>query len=665
MKKAFHRAKYALLITLCLCIFIFSQFVFANEIERDIFIIDETGKTTYKYQYVTAVEDGYYLESFNLPVGIMPESKNLEFYDSDGAVSVRKTDEVDEEGFEYYNIRVQQTQYNKPRAVGFTHELEDFTTVRYQENYFFEYPYYQDSEWPRDVYVCFPEKASGYPKSYDSSPEDDWREDYETYDQNSIRIVPYEPSIYDSYEITVWNEEDLYPSNFDFRDIMYGTKSVEDQLDSVEPCPIDYQERKITNIKEDQITKLDFAFKDADEKTGLSTIERDGVSVSVPTTYRRLLEENIETIQPIIQTIEEDLKLKSPEKFVIIIASDNDRVFDGDNAMISYEDGNIFYQVGLLRVESNQFIQVNLLRGIINSAVLKTYGTETYDSWWTNGILTELSLQLMRSEGLPTQEVEEALQETAELIYEYSPEELSEMLETLDSEEVTVLHSAIVNQIEDVCPNHIINLNEQTSAIGIIFQNEVQLNNFLLYQLRANCGTAPREVLDRYYLEHDNVEGAIERQEAITALVGELPDEANALSELSQINTYIQDAKEHLAIGKVTQSNQFVEEANRIYFGSLQTKLALLEKLETIDDQTNSIPAFARYPANWLIESNKQKAVASIDQLDEDNFDVYSQRIIKHSSRAGIYSVTIILSLLTICLIFIWYVISNNSKKRA
>ena len=178
-----------ILFTLFLLIIFSTSFVYAyGEFEHTIFIIDENTNLTYRYQYEIQVTDyGMYLPAFTTELYVPSEAQNLTFFDNYGKVNAKKT--YSEDGWDVYEVRTKDAEYNEEYAIGFEYKLDEnfITTFRYKENYHFEYPVYTYSD---HYYVCIPDTFLGYPEEYDSNPEP--ANDY---------YYPYEPIIFPDYKI--------------------------------------------------------------------------------------------------------------------------------------------------------------------------------------------------------------------------------------------------------------------------------------------------------------------------------------------------------------------------------------------------------------------------------------------------------------------------------
>jgi hypothetical protein len=589
------KMKQKIILHLILAIILLSNLVLAD-VERDIFIIDDDGTTTYKYQYGAAVDYGYYLESQDMTLLVPQDYKNVNFYDSDG--SITGTYDSEYLGSDVYTVTTKEIEYNEPYEIGFTANLPKYTTVRYQENYFFTYPYYKESGYEKEVYVCIPTSASSYAKSYDSSPEDDWR----TFDYDS----------YQDYKIVI--PEPIYPEPI-FTIEGYGNyNSVSEQLENVDICPLGYTEHEITNIEEDVITTVDYEFQISSKKTGLFTYDSDLIKVEGPKAYQNLIEKNVKALEPTLEKISTRLNLDSPNKYYVTFVSNNDKVLDGDNALVSYEDGTVYFKTGIIAVGDDDLIQINLLRGIINSAILNTYGTETYESWWTNGVLTNLGLVLMKEEGLSIEGVNEVLNDVRDSIELMTTNEIIEFMEDETVTDKLLVESAIVDELDKICPDHAIKINKFTKGLSSLsFKDDKQLNNYLLVHLTDECTSDPAIVLEKYNLEHDNAKIAVKKYNEISTKLNELNIDREDIVELNTVKEKVQSANQKLERGDVVESLKNSEEAIELFDGPLQEKLAVLQKYSQVEKSGESIPKFFSFPGNIALNKHMDLAIQNIN----------------------------------------------------
>jgi hypothetical protein len=587
--------KSKLLIITLISLFLFSNIVLAD-VERDIFIIDEDGTTTYKYQYGTAVDYGYYLESQEMTLVVPQTLEDVKFYDSDG--SITGTYDSEYLGSDLYTVRIKEVEYNNPYEIGFTSKLPKYTTVRYQENYFFEYPYYQETGYEREVYVCIPTSASSSAKSYDSSPADDWR----TFD-------------YDQYERIIIPE-------YDYPEIIYNIpgygnyQSVSEQLEDLDVCPSGYTQHEITNIENDVITTVEYDFSISSKQTGLFTYDSENIKVTGPKPYQSLIERNIKAIESTLEKISTRLNLKSPSKYDVSFVSNNDKVLDGDNALVSYEDGTVYFQTGIITVGDDDLIQINLLRGIINSAILNTYGTETYESWWTNGVLTNLGLVLMKEEGLSVEGVDEVLNDVRDSMDLLTTNEVIEYLEDETLADKTTIESAIVDELDKICPDHAIKINKFTKGLSSVsFNNDKQLNNYLLVHLDDECTADPTIVFEKYNLEHDNVKIAVKKYNEISNKLNDLNIDRDDIIELNTVKEKVKLANQNLEKGDVLESLKNSEEAIELFDGPLQEKLAVLKRYSQVEQSAESIPKVFSFPGSIGLRKHMDLAIQNINSV--------------------------------------------------
>ncbi len=571
--------------------------------ERDIFIIDSDGDTQYKYQLVGSVEYGYYIEAQDLVLLVPENSTNLQFYDSYGKISA--TYEYTEEGYKVYTVTTREIEYDEPYEIGFTHDLPKYTTTRYKENYFFEYPYYKEIGSEKETYVCIPNSASEYAEYYDSTPEDDWRVrpiDYYNFTLPEIAKLPEIKPITPLY-------------GYD-----YNYKSEYSQIQEVEVCPSGYSDEWILGIDEGIITAVEFDFKMPSAKISNSVYNGDKITVEYPAIYKSIIEKNTPLLEKTLNSIEQKLNLDSPSSYKLIFVSDNDKVLSGDNAMISYEDGTVYFQTGLMRLDNDQLLQINLLRGIINSAMLNTYGTSTDDSWWTNGALTSLALIIMKDNDLEINEIQTLLNDFKDAFDELTTNEIIEIMQDSEMEYRITIDSGIVDEIDNLCPNHAIKLNKITKDMDSLdFSNDKEFNNYILYNLREECSKDISEVLDKYKLEHDNVQVAVDKFNRIKQKFSEIKIDRTDIEELNTIRNNINQVEGLLKVGKVEQATELIDEADNLYETKLKNLLEILKEFNTAEDEVKSIPLVFSLPSKMMASSNLDSAMTFIKEEDFDS----------------------------------------------
>ncbi len=610
--------------------------------ERDIFIIDSNGDTQHKYQLVGSVEYGYHVEAQDLVLSVPENVTNLQFYDSYGKISA--TYEYTEEGYKVYTVRTKEIEYNEPYEIGFTYNLPKYTTTRYKENYFFEYPYYKEIGSEKETHVCIPNSASEYAEYYDSTPEDDWR------------VRPY-----DLYNLTIPKLDlpELTPLH-QYTSTEYNYRSEYAQIQDVEICPSGYSDEGIFGIDEGIITSVEFDFKMPSTKISNSDYSGNKISVEYPSIYKTIIEKNIPILEKTLNSIDQKLNLDSPSSYRLIFVSDNDKVLSGDNAMISYEDGTVYFQTGLMRLDNDQLLQINLLRGIINSAMLNTYGTSTDDSWWTNGALTNLALISMKENNLPTSDIQQVLNDIKDLFNELTTNEIIELMQDTTLEGRTNIDSGIVDEIDKLCPNHAIKLNKITKNMDSLdFSNDKEFNNYILYHLREECSKDISEVLNKYRLEHDNVQVAVDKFNRIKQKFGEIKIDRTDIEELNTIRNNINQVEGLFKVGKVEEATKLIDEADNLYETKLKNLLGILKEFNTAEDEVKSIPLVFSLPSKMIASSNLDSAMTFIKEEDFDS----ARSKINNAKFWSSNSIMVALIIYALIIVGIFLIYKNNNKK--
>ena len=357
------------LITVLIFVQLFSFVIADAEYENHIFIIDGDGKTTYRYQYTIQITDyGMYLPAFTTELYV-PEGENAKFFDNYGNVSAKKTDNY--EGYDVYDVRTKEIEYNEEYGIGFQYVLDDVEIYRYKENYHFSYPIYDETI---EYYVCIPDNFYSFPATYDNNPKEP--EEYNPY---------YIPELIPFKEYKIADYTLLEPGT--------GYNSI---MQLVDKCPDGYKEAS-PDIIYDDYYKVSLDYQNPDYEVPTEEYNGTNMNVKVPALYKAQIIDSLKAIDPILPQVSSRLDLDALSKYNVDFLSNTDEVFDG-NFMVSFDDGTAFFRVDAVGQDS-EFFQVNFLRGIINTALLKTYG-EDFGNWWSDGALTIMAMNLMKENGL-------------------------------------------------------------------------------------------------------------------------------------------------------------------------------------------------------------------------------------------------------------------------
>jgi len=582
---------------------IFSSIVLAYE-ENYIFIIDEEGNTELKYQTVLTVLPGYYIPGSNATLIIPKEAQNVEFYDNQGKIYPSLLDT--KEGYNFYYIITKKVESDKPYEFGYIYNLPKYTTVRYNENYHFEYPIYLDS----NIYVCTSPKASSYPIDYDSSPQNDWRKEY-TYTKPNLTKIDL-PNI----DLTILKRIDFStifktgPNPFNI-------------------CPDGLKENKITNIEMEYLTKPKFDFSIPGKTTEFFTYNGEKVTLIAPKIYQDIIEKNIKTIEKTLPSIETQLNLNVPSKYNLKFVSDTDKViYENDNAMVSYDDGTVFFKVSIIRSNNDEFIQINLLRGLINSALLNTYTPSSDRNWWTEGALTNMALKIMEDNNLPNSEVQKTMDEARDEFNNLTKDEIIKPIENSEPEDRIIIDSLIVDEIDNTCPDHVIKLNNITKEISELdFSEEKTFDNYLIYNLKEFCSNDISSILNKYGLPYDNVSFVVDKFKVMKEKLDPINIKKGKILELDDSKSKLEGVEYNLKRGKnIDESLTLTNEIESIYENSIKNKVNILKEYSNAEQKVDSIPIIFYLPSRIMAYNLLNKAIIDINK---DNFDSAEKNINK------------------------------------
>lgn len=576
-------SKHLFIIVMCLMI-ISTSIVIATE-ERYSFIIDQQGNTKLRYQVVLSVDEyGMYLPGFDMTFTPPEEAPNLEFFDSSGKITPKFLGT--EEGFAIYEKYVPDIEYNDPYQIGYQYDLPQYTTVRYNENYHFEYPLSLERNSTYVVSVCIPSSADTFPETYDSTPST-----YEYNDWNSykpIEIKPITPITPITYTTTYYKGDS-----------------------SIDVCPSGYKKTYNYDFEYGVSNEITSSFSMSQNKLGLFTYEIGKIKIIAPEIYKSSLERSIQKIESAIPNIESKLNLNTPSNYVIYIVSDTDKVFtdtqNGNSASVSQEDGTVYFKVSLMNVGDDEFIQVNLLRAIINTALLKTYGENSDNSWWSHGALTNMAVKLMKESGLSYTDVQKAMNDVKDGIKLMTTNEIIEVMTTVDSQGQILIYSTIVDEIDSVCPDHVIKLNKNTKSMSnLAFSGDKQFNNFLLYNLKQDCSQDIGKVLDKYQFEHDNVGYILDKYNKINEKFQNIKISRNDIQDLNTAKSDLIQADSYLKQGKASEALTLVEKSEEAYARILDL-VTIYSKIEELKPRLIAIPEELRSPS----------VLSAINKIDE------------------------------------------------
>ena len=616
---------------------IFSSIVLAYE-ENYIFIINEEGNTQIKYQIIlSAMPTIYYFPSSGIVLPIPENSKNLSFYDSYGRVT--PVFKENKEGYDYYYVATKkvESQYD----FGYIYDLPEYTTVRYKENYHFEYPFYiEESENSEDnqpvgVYACIPSKASNYPVNYDSTPENDWRNPY-------------------TYETKI-NLPNLYLPKFNL--FSYIT---------IKTCPEDFNENKIGDFTYGDYKKIKFDFSIPGKTTEFFThngftYNGETITLTAPKIYQNFIEKNIQIIEPVLSKINDELNLNTPDRYNLKFISDSDKIFE-DNAMVSYDDGNVFYKVGIIRSDSDEFLQINLLNGIINSALLKTYTTSSDKNWWTEGALTNMALKIMKDSNLQYSEIQETINITKQKFKDLKKDEVTEFIESLEPEDRLIVDSSIVDEIDNICPNHVIQLNNITKGLSELdFSEEKIFDNYLIYNLKEFCPNDITSVLDKYRLPYDNVSFVLDKFKVMKDKLDPINIKKGKILELDEAKSKLEQVEYNLKRGtNIKESLALVNEIESTYENSIKNKVNILKEYSNAEQKADSIPIIFYLPSKIIAYNSLNKAIIDINK---DNFDSAEKNINKSLFWINNSTILSLVLYIIICVV-IWIIYNKHCHKK-
>ena len=563
-------------------ILLLASIVFASE-ERYTFLIDEEGNTKLRYQAVLSVSSPeMYLPGFTMTLSPPVDVSHLEFYDSNGKINPRKAGT--EEGYDIYKQNIPDIDYNQPYQIGYQYDLPEYTTVRYNENYHFEYPFSPEEASDYVISVCIPSSANVYPVDYDSSPETQQALDWDSY--KPVRIsLPYIP-------IGSISPSENYRGDF-----------------SISPCPSGYQ--KTENYESNSNQKITSSFSIPNNRLDLFTFEAGKIKLTAPKIYQTVLEKNVKNLQVALPNIESKLNLNPPYNYNLYLVSDTDKVFldakESNSASLVQDDGTVYYKISLLNVGDDEFIQINLLRALINSASLNTYGENSDNSWWSHGALTNMALRLMKESNLPYNEVQKTMNEVKDQIKLLSTNEIIALMNNVDSEEKILIYSSIVDEIDTNCPDHVLKLNKRTREMSdLSFTSDKQFNNFLIYNLKEECPQVVETILDKYQLGHDNVQYVSGKYSKINEKIANITISRKDIIELNDARSDLQQATNDLQKGNTANALVLIENAEKAYTQILDL-VQIYSKVENLRPKLDAIP----------VELRSAEILTSINKIDE------------------------------------------------
>jgi hypothetical protein len=619
-------------------------FVSASD-ERDVFIIDKDGNTKYQYQTLFASDYGYYIEAQSVELGVPENVTNLKFFDSyDELIPTKITSERE---FNTYTLNIKEVEYGNPYVVGFSYDLPKYTTVRYKENYFFEYPIYLEQDSQKEVHICIPSSATAGATPYDSTPIEESTtpdiHDFKYYPMKKFPLIDPLPS---------------YAAN-------EYHKTKEAQFQEIDVCPNGYNDNLISDVNRGDITRLKFDFHSYDSQVDNYDSTSGKLSITAPVVYKQTIDHNAQLIEKTLHSIDAILNLNSPLSYHLTFVGDNDRVLES-NSIISLDDGTVFIAISVLNGDSDQLLQINVLRGLINSAMLNTYGQETDTFWWITGALTNLALIVMKENGLPTNDVQLILNDVKDTFKELTTNQIIEFLKSVatDPQSKVLIDSGIVDEIDTYCPNHAIKLNKITKDANLNFLNDKEFNNYMLYNLRGECSKDISEIFDKYRLEHDNVRIAVDKLQNMQEKFSRINIKRKDIPEINTINTNLNAAQEDLKRGKVEEALRLLESSENLYDTKLQRLLGILEEYTNAENKAEAIPFIFSIPSKFISSSKLDDA---IEFIKTDEFDSARNEINKSlfwSNNAIILS--LILYVVIVGLIF-WVFrtrLKNKSKHR-
>lgn len=588
-----------LILLIFLILFSSLSVIFADEY-RYSFIIDQEGNTKLRYQEVTSISEyGMYLPSYNEyfypPEGVT----NLEFYDNDGKITPKYIGS--EDGYDIYLARIPDVYFLAPYEIGYQYDLPEYTTVRYMENYHFEYPWYLDANSEIITSVCIPSSANSSPVDYDSSPEEYTTTDYPFKQYTYIPIPKYVP-----FELPQFPGGDS----------------------SISVCPDGYKKTDNLDFELGISTNIKSSFSMSNNKIDNFTYESGNIKVIGPSIYQSVLERNIKSIETILPNINSSLNLDTPSNYTIYFVSDTDNIFRGygdEYFFVSYEDGTIYIKTSVINSGGDEFIQVNLLRAIINCAILDTYGENSDNSWWSLGAQTNMAVKLMKESGLPYSELQDSFDYIKEGISQLSSEEIVEAMNGGDYQ--ILIYSSIVDEIENMCFNHIIKLNGSTRLMSnLAFTSDKQFNNFLIYNLNKDCSQDISGILDKYKLEHDDVIYVSNKYVKIFDKIKNLDD--IGVNKLIDAKNQLIQANDYLNKGNVQEALELIEKTEAAYSDILNLVM-IHSKITDLNPKIQAIPEEIRPPSilsainkideteDLILKNNTAEALIKVNEAAE------------------------------------------------
>jgi hypothetical protein len=628
------------LIFLLLAILLCCTSVIAYE-ERDIFIIDEHGKASYQYRNVNAVEYEFYFESAEATLSLPETSINVKFEDSYGEIEAKYNHTKD--GYDYYTIQTQMVEFDHPYFFGYSYDLPKNTVTRYKGNYFFSHPYYDEKDFNFKLSFCVPESAFAPAKKYDSSP--------------------------DLVKLSNYNDEALYKLSEDLSFLHYTSeyeklgsnqyvklKSIEQQIYSVDVCPSGFKEY-VPNFYVDGWVDLRFDFQIPDMTLRQKTESTGNIDATYPEIYDSYIKRNLPLIDKTLSQVSPLKGMNSITSYDLEFISENDEAFSPTESILAHEDGSVFYSTNLFRAESDEFFQVNILRGIILCNLLELYGEAPEYHWWTSGVATNLALKNMDEQGINTKELHEVLNDYGDSFDNITSEEIHAMLDGLESDSSIYFFSFILDKIDKICDNHVDKINNAMYNLGSSVElDEVQFNNFILHNSGNDCLLELNDLFDKYGFEHDSVVEASQKYDELLQEAESLLGERQDITLANILGDDLKRAKENLETGRVVMANKFLNNIESSDMTELKEALELLEHAEV---KVEAIPFLFGFPSKTLAKS---KLNAAVESMNSGNLKDAKVKI-EGATFWGDSSIWATFFLIGVIALILWLVFRGRKKK--
>lgn len=516
---------------------------------EDIYITpnDYDGSLSVKFVTTIYVEDlGYYYEPFTYQEYFSPYIENLKISDF-GDNKLKKTEISNDEDGILYEFRTPEIEYETPYQILYEYKIP-YAISKYLGNYDINFFLTNENAEgvTRKVFFCKPKNTKDYIE-YDSTPSE-YKESssYDYYQPTSITPISIDP----------------YKYNFDTRLNPYVKEAYPNF------CSDGDEERIYSETKyglDDTI-----GFYNVQYNTGSGTLEthtEGRFELQIPDSYSYKVS-NILKAEKVISNLEDEYKFDMADKIKFKVVDDNDKVFEDyqneDYVVLCQEGGYCFYKNSGYLGDELEFDLGNTIKALVISASIDTYG-ELKDNWFTDGYTNKLTLDLMKENNYPTEEIEKAINENY-------------------WNETQITSTKILLDIEKTCPEVIKKVNEYIiEKGGVNFADDLAFNNFLLYTFTNVCeGTDIKSIYDKYNLAYD--EEVPEIKNSYLELKGKIEPLANELNlkVIEDIKSEFSGIEALFLKGEFTAANYKIEYLNKQYDNSIQPLITTInEYVET------------------------------------------------------------------------------------